>query len=264
MRIAIASGKGGTGKTTLAVNLAYFNRLSLFDLDVEEPNDHIFIKGERLEEVVTRKVPRILEEKCDFCGKCRDVCEYSAIVVLKDRVYTFPELCHSCGACSYFCPRGAIEEVDREIGKIITVRGEIELTYGILEVGEASPIPLIRAVKRRIGDEAVIDCPPGTSCPMVESVRDSDVCVLVCEPTPFSLHDLRLSIDVVRKLGLRYCIVINKYGLPYDVESKIDAPVVGKIPFKREIAEKYSKGELLFEYEHIFCEIYDRIREVSM
>ncbi len=263
MRIAVASGKGGTGKTTVAVNLAYFNGLNLFDLDVEEPNDHIFIKGESREEQVTRKVPKIVEERCDFCGKCRDVCEYSAIVVLKDKIYTFPELCHSCGACSYFCPRGAIEEVDKVIGKIVSVEGDIRLVYGVLEVGEASPVPLIRAVKRRMGKDAVIDCPPGTSCPMVESVRDSDVCVLVCEPTPFSLHDLKLSMDVLKKLGISFCVVINKYGLPYDVEDKIDAPIVGKIPFSKDIAERYSRGELLFEYESIFGEIYDRVKEIK-
>ncbi len=258
MKIAVASGKGGTGKTTVAVNLAYFNNIDLFDLDVEEPNDHIFFKGETSEETVYRKVPKIDEDKCNFCGVCRDVCEYHAIVVLKDKVFTFPELCHSCGACSYFCPNDAIEEIDKPIGKIIEVRSDIKLTYGLSNVGEASPVPLIKAVKRKIGKKAILDCPPGTSCPMVESVRDADVCILVCEPTPFSLHDLKLAMDVLDKLDVKFGVVINKHGLPFDIESKISAPILGKIPFSKEIAERYSRGELLFGYEDIFKEIYEK------
>ncbi len=258
MRIAVASGKGGTGKTTVAVNLAYFNKIDLFDLDVEEPNDHIFFKGERKEKVVCRKVPKVDESKCDYCGICRDVCEYNAIVVLKDKAYTFPELCHSCGACSYFCPRNAIEEVDKPIGKIVEVRSDVKLTYGVLEIGEAMPTPLMRAVKRKMGKKAIIDCPPGTSCPFVESVIDADVCILVCEPTPFSYHDLKLAMDVMKKLDKKFGVVINKHGLPFRIEDKIQAPIIGRIPFSREIAEKYSKGELLFDYGEIFREIYDR------
>ena len=258
MKIAVASGKGGTGKTTLAVNLAYFNKIDLYDLDVEEPNDYLFFKGESKEEVVYRKIPKIIEDKCDYCGKCREVCEYHAIVVLKDKIFVFPELCHSCGACSYFCPNEAIEEVDRPIGKIVEVQSDIKLTYGILNVGEATPVPIIRQLKKRIGSKAVLDCPPGNSCPMVESVRDADVCILVCEPTPFSLHDLRLAMDVLKKLDVKYCLVINKYGLPFDIESKIDAEIVGKIPFSKDIAESYSRGELLHNYAELFREIYDR------
>ncbi len=259
MRIAVASGKGGTGKTTLAVNLAYFNRIDLFDLDVEEPNDHIFIKGESREEIVCRKVPKVDESKCDYCGTCRDVCEYNAIIVLKDRIYTFPELCHSCGACSYFCPREAIEEVDRPVGKIVEVYSEIKLTYGVLNVGEARPIPVIREIKKRIGRNAIIDCPPGTSCPMVESVRDVDFCILVCEPTPFSYHDLKIAMEVLDKLEIKYGVVINKYGLPFKMEEKISAPILGKIPFSKEIAERYSKGELLHNYADLFRQIYEEV-----
>ncbi len=262
MRIAVASGKGGTGKTTIAVNLAYFNGIDLFDLDVEEPNCHIFFKGDCREEEVFRKVPRIVEEKCDFCGICRDVCEFNAIVVLRDKAYTFPELCHSCGACSYFCPKGAIEEVDRRIGRVIEVLSSIRLTYGVLEIGEAQPTPLMRAVKRKMGRKAIIDCPPGASCPLVESVLDADVCILVCEPTPFSYHDLKLVMEVVKRLDKKFGVVINKHGLPFDIESRLDAPILGKIPFKRDIAEKYSKGEILTEYEDVFGEIYDRVREL--
>ncbi|WP_245526146.1 nucleotide-binding protein [Archaeoglobus profundus] len=260
VKIAIASGKGGTGKTTLAVNLAYFNGVDLFDLDVEEPNCHLFIKGEKREEIVCRKVPSIDESRCDYCGICRDVCEFHAIVVLKDKIYVMPELCHSCGACSYFCSKRAIEEVEIPIGKIVEVNSKIKLTYGILNVGETTPVPIIKQVKKKIKGDAIIDCPPGTSCPMVESVRDADYCILVCEPTPFSLHDLKLAMSVLDKLEVSYGVVINKHGLPFNIEDKIDADIIGRIPFSKRIAESYSRGELLHDYADLFREIYEVIK----
>ena len=265
MRIAVASGKGGTGKTTIAVNLAFFNRLQLLDLDVEEPNDRCFISGEAKESPVFRPVPVVDQEKCSLCGKCREVCQFNAIVVLKDSTVIFPEICHSCGACSYFCPEEAITEVNRQMGKVVEVNGEIKLVYGELEIGEASPVPLIREVKKRAGKTAIFDCPPGVSCPMVESVRDADFVVLVAEPTPFSLHDLKLAVEVVKELERPFGVVINKYGLSFDIEGfceKEGIPVISKIPFSPDIASAYSRGELLFAYKDTFVDIYDRLVEL--
>lgn len=261
MKIAVASGKGGTGKTTVAVNLAYFNNLDLFDLDVEEPNDHLFIKGRKTEVLAYRKVP-LVKDNCNGCGVCKDVCQYSAIFVI-DKAYPLPELCHSCGACSYFCPENAIEEIDREIGKIVTVEGEIKLTYGELVIGEASPVFLIKQIKKMIKNKSIIDCPPGTSCPMVESVEGSDFVILVAEPTPFSLHDLKLAAKVVEDFGIKFGVVINKHGLPFEgVEEycrEEGIEVIGKIPFRLDIAKRYSEGKLLSEFKDTFTGIYEVI-----
>jgi MinD superfamily P-loop ATPase len=270
MRIAVASGKGGTGKTTVAVNIAFIENISILDLDVEEPNDYIFLKNIETdyEDKVYRPVPHVLKEKCTACGKCREVCEFNAIIALKDSVVVFPEICHSCGACSYFCPENAIEEAKRKIGRIVSVHGSgnsepIHLVYGELVVGEASPVPLIQEVKKRVGKDAILDCPPGTSCPMVEGISGSDFVILVTEPTPFGFHDLKLAVNVVDKLGIDYGVVINKYeGTFNEVErfcEKQDIELLGKIPFSVEIAEKYSRGEILHEYRDNFKKIYDNV-----
>ncbi len=266
MRIAVASGKGGTGKTTVSVNLSAFTGLKLYDCDVEEPNAKIFFKGEERERPVYRPVPEV-RENCNFCGVCKDVCQYNAIVVLKNEVIVFPEICHSCGACVYLCPQNAMEEVDKKVGRIVDVYtdGRNALTYGELDIGEVSPVPVIKAMKEGMERNAVIDCPPGVSCPMVESVRDVDFVILVAEPTPFSFHDLKIAADVVKSIGKRFGVVINKYGLPYDIEDKCRKEgfeILGKIPFSREFAEIYSKGLLLESLKDEFLSIYDKVREV--
>jgi MinD superfamily P-loop ATPase len=255
VRISIASGKGGTGKTLVATNLAAVAADALLvDLDVEEPDCYLFFDGKELSrEVVSRKVPFVNKKKCTGCGNCAKVCEYHAIVSLPNDVLVFDELCHSCGACSRFCPEGAIEERDHPMGEIIRLgaNGLRGLTYGRLRVGEASAATLIKRVKRQLpkGGLTIIDCPPGTACPTVESMRGSDLCVLVTEPTPFGLHDLKLALAVTKKLRLPHVVLVNKTGLPgpniREFCSENRLPIVGEIPLRREIAETYSEGRLL-------------------
>ena len=252
--MAIASGKGGTGKTLVATNLAAVTEgAALVDLDVEEPNCYIFARasGEQAEQVF-RRVPRVDARKCTLCGNCRKVCEFHAIAVLPKEVMVFDELCHGCGACSLLCPEEAIAEVDHLLGEVLrTQGGALDLTYGRLRVGEAAATPLIRRVKEAAPDRqaVVMDCPPGTACTAVASIKGADACVLVTEPTPFGMHDLRLALEVTRKLKVPAAVFINKDGLPGpDVDGFCRAhrvPVVGRLPLDRGIAEAYSRGGLI-------------------
>ncbi|MEE8638204.1 MAG: ATP-binding protein [Candidatus Margulisiibacteriota bacterium] len=275
MIISIASGKGGTGKTTIATSLALSigRNVQFLDCDVEEPNARIFLKPqiEKVEKV-TVLVPEVDENKCDFCGKCSEVCEYNAIVVAKNKVLIFPELCHSCGGCVLFCPQKAIAEKEREIGKIeVGKAGDIGFISGILNVGEAMPVPMVSAVKRKINKEksVIIDVSPGTSCPVVEAVKYSDYCILVTESTPFGLSDLKLAMGVLAKMKIPCGIVINKYDSTYTKTEEFckqqDIPVLLKIPEDRKIAESYSKGEPLVkalpEYKNEFVKMLERIKK---
>lgn len=262
MRIAIASGKGGTGKTLVATNLAAVMRgKTLVDLDVEEPNCYLFQEKEsETSELVHRPVPKVDAAGCTLCGTCGRVCEFHAIAVLPKKVMVFEELCHACGGCSRFCPEGAITEEPHGIGEAISSRGKpFDLIYGRLEVGEASAVPLIREVKRRLPADGdfILDCPPGTACTAVESIRDADFCVLVTEPTPFGLHDLKLALKVTERLGVDKGVFINKDGLPgpdiSDFCAENGIPVVGSLPFDRATAVTYSKGSLL-----VGSDVYDR------
>ena len=275
MIISIASGKGGTGKTTVAVNLALsLKNIQFLDCDVEEPNAHIFLKP-RIESKnkATILVPEIDEVKCTYCGKCREVCAYHAIAVLpgsngkKGSVLVFPHLCHGCGACRLLCPQGAVKEVDREIGVIeIGAKGDMQFIHGRLNIGEAMSPPLIRQVKEYINATrtVIIDAPPGTSCPVITVVKGSDFCVLVTEPTPFGLNDLILAVEVLRKLQIPFGVVINRSDIG---DGKVEAycgneniPVLMKIPFSREIAISYSKGipivEIDVSYKDKFNNLY--------
>lgn len=256
MRIAVASGKGGTGKTTISTNLARVlsrkNKVQYIDCDVEEPNGHLFLKPKLAETTpVGIPVPEIDAEKCTNCGKCSAFCQFRAIACLGKITITFPELCHGCGGCALICPTGAIKEVDRTIG--VVERGDargIDFIHGRLNVGEAMSPPLIRAVAKYIDPHAIsiLDSPPGTSCPVVASLRHADVVVLVAEPTAFGLHDLTLAVDTVGELGLPFGVFINQADIGdarlEDYCREHDVPVWGRIPHDRRIAEAYSRGVL--------------------
>ncbi|HID28187.1 MAG TPA: (4Fe-4S)-binding protein [Methanosarcinales archaeon] len=252
MIISIASGKGGTGKTTLATNLALaLQRVQLLDCDVEEPNAYIFLKSEIKEtKPVNIKVPKI-NNNCNFCGLCSKFCAFNALAVIINQVMVFPELCHGCGGCSLVCPKNAILEIDREIGVVKkAILKDIELVYGELNIGEPRADPVIKAVKKEIkniGDKKVIiDAPPGTSCPVITSVYGSDYCILVTEPTPFGLHDLKLAVEMLREIKIPCGVVINRAGIGDDKVYKYcnteGIPILLEIPYSRKIAELYSRG----------------------
>jgi MinD superfamily P-loop ATPase len=258
--------------TSLALSLSH---VCFLDCDVEEPNAHIFIKPEiEKRTTVFLPVPQIDEALCDFCGKCREVCQYNAIAVLKDTVLVFPELCHGCGACSYFCPQGAIQEINKEIGFVERgVKNGLLFVHGNLKIGTPMPTPVIKAVKRHIDAEriTIIDVPPGTSCPVVESIKGSDFCILVKEPTPFGLHDLTLAIEVLRKLEIPFGVVINRSDMGDEKTvgycRRERVPILMHIPFKREIAAAYSKGVALVEYQPAYKErfriLLEKITEIT-
>lgn len=254
MTISVASGKGGTGKTTVAASLASVINESIYiDCDVEEPNGHLMLQPKfTSEESVNKLMPEIDYEKCNFCGRCIEVCEFNALINLKFEILLFEEMCHSCGACEYFCPKDAIIEIPKEFGKLrsgITESG-IKFYDGLLNIGEATAVPLIKKVKEKIDNESIniIDSPPGSSCSLVETVKDSDFCLLVTESTPFGLNDLKLAVDVVKTINVPFGIVINKYDETFDemenylTENQIE--VMLRIPFDRKIAEAYSNGIL--------------------
>jgi MinD superfamily P-loop ATPase len=275
MVISVASGKGGTGKTTVAVSLALaLGRCRYLDCDVEEPNGHILLRP-RLDpgDDVTKPLPVVDESRCTHCHECSRACAFHALAVLADRVLVFPELCHGCGLCVAVCPERAITERPLPVGVLEAgTAGPVEFVQGRLNVGEPMAIPVIRAVKGRIDKEidTIIDVPPGTSCPMVQSVRGSDLCLLVTEPTPFGLHDLRLAVDTVRAVGVPAGVVLNRAGIGDDGIDDFCAaeslPLLLSIPFDRRIAEAYSRGEPLVaalpEYLPRLRALWDDIRRL--
>lgn len=276
MIITVASGKGGTGKTTVAVNMALSSEEAvLLDCDVEEPNAHTLLHGENETNAsVHVPVPVIDSELCTLCGKCADFCAFNALFVGKDEVLVYKEMCHSCGGCSIVCPENAISEGEREIGETRTSTTDgIKLVYGELNVGEPISIPLIKAVKRNIEDDKlnILDAPPGTSCSLIETVEDSDYVIMVTEPTPFGLHDLEMAIDTVDAVGIPYGVIINRDGIGDEkVEQFLDergVDLLMKIPFDRKIAELYSRGipfvNELEEYRSAFANLIDRIRRYA-
>jgi MinD superfamily P-loop ATPase len=255
MIISVASGKGGTGKTTVATNLAVCleGDVQLLDCDVEEPNAHLFIRPHiQKVETITTPVPEVDLQKCTFCGKCAEICQFKAIAVLGTTVLTFHELCHSCRGCVRVCPENAISETGRELGIIEQGhRNGLDFVHGKLRVGEAMSPPLIRKVRQYARPNAltIIDAPPGTSCPVIASMKGADFVLLVTEPTPFGLHDLTLAVGAVRILGIPCGLVINRADMGDDrvwaYAKKEGLPILMEIPFDRRIAEAYSKGEML-------------------
>jgi MinD superfamily P-loop ATPase len=277
MILAVASGKGGTGKTTVAVNLARVlaHPVQLLDCDVEEPNGHLFLDGPvGSRETVSMPVPQVDESLCDGCGECSRFCQYHAIVSLGTGPLVFPELCHGCGGCMKVCPRQAISEAPRRIGDIeIRQVDHVTLIQGRLDVGVAMAPPLIREVKARAarGVPTIVDAPPGTSCPVIASIRGADFVLLVTEPTPFGLHDLRLAVEMTRELGVPFAVVVNRVGVGDDRVHEFcrqgDIPILLEIPDDRRIAEAYSKGRLIVdalpEYRGLFQGLMEKIMNLT-
>lgn len=279
MRIAIASGKGGTGKTFITVNLArsLAQPVTVLDCDVEEPNCNLFLNGDFVSgQRCPVMIPKLIGQRCDGCAICAQACEFNAIAMIAKKPLVFEDLCHACGACTTLCPRDALSEVPREIGTV-TIRQskEVRLVEGLLDVGVALAVPLIRKVKA-LGFEqeeahVLLDAPPGTSCPMVWTIGDCDAVVLVAEPTAFGLHDMRLAVDTVREVGVPLGVVINKDGLGddrverYCVDRSI--PILAKVPFDPVIAQTYAQGAIAVDklagYRTLFTDLWTAIRHVA-
>lgn len=270
MKIAIASGKGGTGKTTLSTNLADYlsnrEKVVLTDLDVEEPNSGLFISGESVnEEDKYKMIPVWDRAKCTLCGKCQKLCKFNAIVVIVNQVMVFNELCHSCYACSELCPVGALPMQKQKMGELKHWRTDkYDFIESRLDIGQEQAVPLIAQtieyVEKNFSEDNIFlfDSPPGTSCPVIEATKDADLVILITEPTPFGLHDLRLAVDTMKELEKEFAVIINRYGIgnddviSYCAENGIE--ILAKLPNDRRIAELYSHGELIHPHVESFRE----------
>lgn len=271
MKIAVLSGKGGTGKTTVSASLAVsLGNSQYIDCDVEEPNGALFLNP-KIKNVtpVDVLVPKVDETKCDGCGACAKACRFNAIAVVQGKVLIFPEVCHHCGACLLACPQKAIYEVEREIGVVEKDR-EGRFMQGRLNIGEPITIPIINKLKQTIIDDVpvILDCSPGASCTVVQTIDGCDYCILVTEPTPFGLHDLKIAVSLVKKMGIPFGVVVNK-AMQEDQSIQTycqneDIDVLMEIPYMREIAESYSNGVLPVqmdkEWENKFVKLYYRIK----
>ncbi len=265
MKIAIASGKGGTGKTTLATNLASYlseeMEVTLTDLDVEEPNSGLFLSGQLAnKEDKFKMIPEWIEEKCDACGICEKACEFNAVLQFGEFISVLPELCHSCYACSELCPQDALPMIPKKMGELTHQSlDNLSLVESRLSIGEEQAVPLIKQTHKYVDKNLstakvqIFDSPPGTSCPVIEATKDVDFVILITEPTPFGFHDLKLAVDTVREMKKEFGVVINRHGIGNDdvmnycINNGIE--IIAKFPNERKIAELYAKGELL--YPHI-------------
>jgi MinD superfamily P-loop ATPase len=282
MIVAIASGKGGTGKTMVSASLVtvWGEQVTAIDLDVEEPNLHLFLKPDITDQTKAfMEVPVVDETKCTYCRECADLCQFKAISVLGETILTFPEMCHGCGGCISICPEKALSTGSRELGEISWGWMDgADFLMGRLRVGEAMSPPLMRAVKDRLnemtdpsGSDVIIDAPPGVSCPAMSAVMDSDVIILVTEPTPFGLFDLKLAHQAFLSLGKPMAVVVNRAGLGtssvYDYCSASGLGILAEIPYDRGIAEAYSLGEVVSEtspaFKDLFVELADKIRSMN-
>jgi MinD superfamily P-loop ATPase len=277
MMISVASGKGGTGKTLVSTSLALSlstKQVQLLDCDVEEPNACLLLRPTLYDSrPVSVRVPVIEKDKCTYCGKCTEICVYNAVAVFKEAALVFPELCHGCGACAYLCPEKAITEEERYIGVIETgmVDG-IKFVQGELNIGEARAVPVIHEVKEQVdsGRVVVIDVPPGTSCPVVESIKGSDFCVLVTESTPFGLNDLTLAVALLKEMAIPIGVIVNRASLSNNEVQRYcqneNIPILLEIPYDEQIARNYSRGITLVqgipEWKNNFTRMFEKIENI--
>lgn len=273
MKIAVLSGKGGTGKTTFSSSFAFITKSLLIDTDIEEPNSHIFLKGKTSQEVsIFNHFPKVDMEKCTLCGKCGDFCRFNAIIPAKNRVVIFGESCHDCGGCQLVCPTNAISWEKREIGKIFVEKSYFnsDLLYGKLNIGEMSGVKIIKGLHSMAkGEDIIIDCPPGTSCNTVNALEGSDFAILVTEPSPFGLSDMKLVVQLLQDMEIPFGIVINKADnenseiLDFCYKNSIE--ILGELPFSREVAKSYSEGKIIADAlpdsQEIFKNILKKVKE---
>lgn len=272
MNIAVLSGKGGTGKTTVSTNLALVLKANYIDCDVEEPNGFLFLKPEIIEtKSVKVEYPFIDDAKCISCGECVKVCSFNALAKVKDDIMLFPKLCHGCGACEIICKYDALSYRKREIGKIEKGKSDkINCSRGILNVGEPMAVPVIKELLQNLSEGInLIDCPPGTSCNVVNSLKYANGAILVTEPTQFGLHDLKIAVELTKMFNIPFGVVINKDDgkenviRSYCSDKKIH--IIGSIPYSKEIAKIYSRGEVLYsdiKLRNTFIELSERVKEV--
>ncbi len=276
MRIAIASGKGGTGKTTLSTNLAAYiaerEKVILTDLDVEEPNSGLFFNGELIDkEIIYKHIPEWNEGTCTFCGNCQEVCNFNAVIKLANHIQVFPQLCHSCFACSECCPSFSLKMIPKRIGILRKYQtGKLIFVESRLDIGQEQAVPLIAQTKNYIdknyghGILGLFDSPPGTSCPVIEVTKNADFVILVTEPTPFGFHDLKITVETMGKLNRNFGVVINRYGIGNDDVinycQREGIQILGKIPNNRQVANLYARGNLIYNK---IPEVYNELKKIT-